>query len=132
MISLFIKKEKYKIGIDGRPLTEKRAGIGNYTYEIIKNLNEIMRKEPDELEKAQIAEKNGNHTAPINYYKQAQLRELEADKFELSTKKKEEPKESAWAKIGKAIGEGAKSIATQTAESFAKSAAEELIRNAAK
>ena len=46
--------------------------------------------------------------------------------------KKEEPKESAWAKIGKAIGEGAKSIATQTAESFAKSAAEELIRNAAK
>ena len=79
---------------------------------------------------AQIAEKNGNHTAPINYYKQAQLRE--ADKFELSTKKKEEPKESAWAKIGKAIGEGAKSIATQTAESFAKSAAEELIRNAAK
>lgn len=30
-----------KIGIDGRPLTEKRAGIGNYTYEIIKKLNEI-------------------------------------------------------------------------------------------
>ena len=80
---------------------------------------------------AQIAEKNGNHTAPINYFRQAQLRELEADKFELSTKKKDEPKESAWAKIGKAIGEGAKSIATQTAESFAKSAAEELIRKAA-
>lgn len=80
---------------------------------------------------AKIAEKNGNHTAPINYYKQAQLRELEADKFELSTRK-EAPKESAWAKFAKSIGESAKSIATQTAESFAKSAAEELIRNAAK
>ncbi len=41
---IFIKKEKYKIGIDGRPLTEKRAGIGNYTYEIIKNLNEIDKE----------------------------------------------------------------------------------------
>lgn len=81
---------------------------------------------------AQIAEKNGNHTAPINYYKQAQLRDLEADKFELSTKKQEEPKENAWTKFAKSIGNGAKSIATQAAESFAKSAAEELIRKAAK
>lgn len=80
---------------------------------------------------AKIAEKNGNHTAPINYYKQAQLRDLEADKFELSAKK-DEPKENAWTKFAKSIGNGAKSIATQAAESFAKSAAEELIRNAAK
>lgn len=33
-----------KIGIDGRPLTEKRTGIGTYTYEIIKKLNELDLK----------------------------------------------------------------------------------------
>lgn len=36
-------KEK-RIGIDGRALTEKRAGIGNYTYEIIKELNKIDKE----------------------------------------------------------------------------------------
>lgn len=33
-----------RIGIDVRALTEKRAGIGTYVYEIIKNLNEIDRE----------------------------------------------------------------------------------------
>lgn len=33
-----------KIGIDGRALTEKRAGIGMYTYEIIKELNSMDNK----------------------------------------------------------------------------------------
>lgn len=80
---------------------------------------------------AKIARENGTHTAPTNYYRQTQLNDLQADKFELSTKK-EDKKENAWTKFAKSIGDSAKSIATQAAESFAKSAAEELIRNATK
>lgn len=33
-----------RIGIDGRALTQKRAGIGTYTYELIKGLNNLDKK----------------------------------------------------------------------------------------
>lgn len=36
--------KRIRIGIDGRALTDKRAGIGTYTYEILKELNKIDNK----------------------------------------------------------------------------------------
>lgn len=39
-----ISKEKFKIGIDGRSLTQNRTGIGTYTYEVIKKLNSVDTK----------------------------------------------------------------------------------------